>query len=74
MTLMMRDLENRELGRKEGREEGRDVVNSLVAILINEGRLEDLERSSKDPDYQNELIRTLLPDMWEKLKRQNADN
>ncbi len=76
MTLMMRDLENRELGRIEGRQEGRkeerNALNSLYKILISTGRLDDLNRAVDDPEYQNELIRTLLPEIWEKMNELNV--
>ncbi len=67
MTLMMRDLENQELGREKGREEGRNALNCLYKKLLRAGRFDDLNRAVDDPEYQNELIRTLLPEIWEKI-------
>ena len=43
-------------GREEGREEGMNLVNSLSMRLLEDGRIEDLRRSSRDKDYQNALL------------------
>lgn len=43
-------------GRKEGRAEGVERVNQLIQALIQAGRLDDLERASRDAEYQEELF------------------
>ncbi len=45
--------------REEGREEGRELINKLNVILIEQDRIEDLKRASKDPAYQELLIKEL---------------
>ena len=56
MTLahLMENAEER--GRKEGRVEGVERVNQLIQALIQAGRLDDLERASRDAEYQEELF------------------
>ena len=56
MTLahLMENAEER--GRKEGRVEGVERVNQLIQALIQAGRLDDLERASRDAKYQEELF------------------
>ena len=43
--------------KEEGREEGRNVINSLVQMLIQDGRLDDLKKSTEDQDFQKQLIK-----------------
>ena len=45
--------------REEGREEGRALINKLNSILVEQDRIEDLKRASKDPAYQEKLIKEL---------------
>ena len=45
-----------ERGRKEGQAEGVERVNQLIQALIQAGRLEDLEKASRDADYQEKLF------------------
>ena len=45
-----------EESREEGREEGRDKVNRLVALLMQNNRLDDLLRSTEDKCYQQKLF------------------
>ncbi len=52
--------EGRVEGREEGREESRDVLNKLTTALIDSGRIEELTRAAKDPEYQKILIRELI--------------
>ena len=39
-----------------------DTVNRLNLILIDMGRIDDLAKAAKDPEYQKKLIKELLPD------------
>lgn len=54
----------REEGKEEGREEGRieaaSRINRLHNILLKSKRFDDLERSTSDPQYQEQLIAELL--------------
>lgn len=43
-------------GRAEGRKEGLFAVNELIQRLLRDGRLEDLARSSIDPQFQKQLL------------------
>ena len=52
MTLLMRDMENIEKGRKD--------INKLNAILIKLNRFDDLKRSVEDEEFQKQLIEELL--------------
>ncbi|WP_026525674.1 hypothetical protein [Butyrivibrio sp. MB2005] len=36
-------------------------INSLNTILISLGRIDDLEKATKDPEYQQKLMKELLP-------------
>ncbi len=47
--------------RKEGWEEATSRINKLHSILLKNKRYEDLERSTLDPQYQEELMAELLP-------------
>jgi hypothetical protein len=40
----------------DGREDATECLNKLISILIKNNRIDDLERSSKDIDYQNKLL------------------
>lgn len=59
---MMLEAEERgeERGEKRGEERGRkfaeEQINKLNAFLIHEKRYEDLERSTRDKDFQKQLI------------------
>ena len=47
-------------GREEGREEGmRQVarINQLTDILLEQNRIADLKRASKEPEYQEKLLK-----------------
>ncbi|MBQ3797440.1 MAG: hypothetical protein II842_14405 [Butyrivibrio sp.] len=50
----------REETRKIVTEEVTDTVNRLNLILIESGRLDDLTRAAKEPEYQKKLIEELL--------------
>lgn len=45
-----------EEGRKEGWQDGITAMNELIHCLINDGRMEDLFRSSQDMTFQRELM------------------
>ncbi|HIS48617.1 MAG TPA: hypothetical protein IAB46_13900 [Candidatus Scybalocola faecigallinarum] len=51
MTLVMRDQENQEIGKKIGETR----VRTLVEKLIADGRYEDIEKMVKDEEYLQEL-------------------
>lgn len=51
---------------EEGIEKGADTVNKLNSILIDTGRMEDLAKAAKDPDFQKKLIAELLPEKTDK--------
>ena len=61
--------EGREEGRKEGRKDGlnegrnemQGKINSLIIRLMNENRLNDLQRAATDVEYQAQLLRELFP-------------
>lgn len=57
--ILARDAkeEGREEGRREGRMEEREMINRLAKRMIQEGRLDDLERSFDDQNYQDQLLR-----------------
>ena len=66
MCTALREL--KEEGRQEGRAEARAemkeqiekeraALNKLTYLLVNEGRIEDLCRASKDSDYQDKLLK-----------------
>ena len=42
-------------------EKGENNVNRLNQILIDAGRLDDLKRATKDKEYQDKLIKELVP-------------
>jgi hypothetical protein len=41
-------------------------LNRLNAILIEQKRYDDLERSTKDKQFQNQLLAELVPETKEK--------
>lgn len=43
-------------GLEKGMEEGTTLINQLNSKLIEEGRMDDLKRATKDPKYQKKLI------------------
>ena len=47
----------KEEGRSEGRSEGIDQVNRLYQRLVDEKKYEDLERSTRDKEYQKSLFK-----------------
>lgn len=51
-----------EKGIEKGIEKGTDTVNRLNLILIDAGRMDDLAKAAKDPEYQKKLIKELLTD------------
>ena len=50
-----------ERNREEGRIEGQEKVNALNKILITAKRFVDLEKAANDLEYQNKLMKELLP-------------
>ena len=52
MTLLQRDRENIELGRKKGSNQ----MASLIKILLSENRTDELNRALEDPDFRNKLF------------------
>jgi hypothetical protein len=62
-----------EAGRQEGLKAGRaesaerlNRLNRLNAILIEQKRYDDLERSTKDTQFQNQLLAELVPETEQK--------
>jgi predicted transposase YdaD len=60
-------------GRQEGLQAGRaesaerlERLNRLNAILIEQKRYDDLERSTKDTQFQNQLLAELVPETKQK--------
>lgn len=49
-------LEAEERGEERGRERAEEQINKLHAFLIHEKRYEDLERSTRDKEYQKQLM------------------
>ena len=47
---------------EKGMEKGTNTINKLNLILIDSGRIDDLTKASKDPDYQKKLIAELIPE------------
>ena len=43
--------------RREGRDEGIQNINRLNGYLLADKRYSDLERSTKDPEYQEKLLK-----------------
>lgn len=46
----------REKGRAEGRAEGQNQLRSLLRLLKNEGRAEDIEKVMDDAEFAAEMI------------------
>lgn len=57
MTMLMRDLENKEIGREEGEQN----AMQLTSYLIQHGRSDDVIRAANDKDFFNKLLTELLP-------------
>ena len=55
--LMEGRARGREEGRVEGREEGLESGILLAKYLFNDNRSKDLERASKDIEYQKKLLK-----------------
>ncbi len=53
--------EELEASYSKGQAQGQDKVNSLNKILIAAKRFVDLEKAANDLEYQNKLMRDLLP-------------
>lgn len=49
-------LEAEERGEERGRERAEEQINKLHAFLIHEKRFEDLERSTRDKEFQKQLM------------------
>ena len=43
--------------RQDAYEDGREDVNKLNEILLSEGRIEDLRKSTVNQEYQNQLMK-----------------
>jgi hypothetical protein len=56
----------RQEGLKAGRAESAERLNRLNAILIEQKRYDDLERSTKDTQFQNQLLAELVPETEQK--------
>lgn len=54
--------EGRKEGRKEGQQQGEHRALALAKILLDAGRLDDLNRATADIVYRNQLIHELMPD------------
>ena len=50
-------LEAEERGEERGRERAEEQINRLNASLIHDKRYEDLERSTRDKEFQKQLMR-----------------
>ena len=48
---------SREKGRKEGREQEAKRISALIARLLKEKRLEDLQRTTEDEKYREKLLK-----------------
>ena len=48
--------QGRKVGQEEGREEERERLNRLGIMLEEAGRVNDLLRSMKEPDFQQKLL------------------
>ena len=44
-------------GREEGREEGRRLMSALISKLLQEKRLDDLQRAAEDEEYRERLMK-----------------
>ncbi|MGN1147749.1 MAG: hypothetical protein ACI4TB_04960 [Lachnospiraceae bacterium] len=45
------------IGERKGEKRGAEKLNKLIQYLIRDGRQEDLLRSTKEPEFQQELFR-----------------
>lgn len=46
-----------ELGRQEGRDEERKLMSTLISKLLQEKRLDDLQRASEDEEFRKRLMK-----------------
>lgn len=53
-----------EEGKIEGIKEGESYINRLNSILLDEERLEDLAKATKDHEYQKKLIKELVDENY----------
>lgn len=44
-------------GREEGREEERRLMSALISKLLQEKRLDDLQRAAEDEEYRERLMK-----------------
>jgi hypothetical protein len=56
MTLYMRDQENIEKGKEIGEKHGKELLNLLNQKLVSDQRIDDLVRSTTDPEFQKKLL------------------
>ncbi|MBO5609972.1 MAG: hypothetical protein J5929_06375 [Eubacterium sp.] len=47
----------RKAGVEEGRKEGQDTLNYLNECLLNDGRLDDLQKAIKDEELRKKLFK-----------------
>ena len=45
---------------QESEKKGAELVNKLIVILMDAGRLDDLKKAAEDPEYQRKLIDELV--------------
>ena len=48
--------EGLEQGLEQGIEQGIELINQLNQILLSEGKYEELQKASKDKEYQKKLL------------------
>ena len=48
--------EGLEQGLKQGLEQGIELINQLNQILLSEGKYDELQKASKDKEYQKKLL------------------
>ena len=48
--------EGLEQGIKQGLEQGIELINQLNQILLSEGKYDELQKASKDKEYQKKLL------------------
>lgn len=56
MTLLQRDRENIEIGRKQGEQK----MAMLIKQLIEANRFEDLKRATDDIEYRKKLFKDFM--------------
>ena len=44
-------------GMEKGMEQGQNLINKLNARLLQDGRMDDLKRSTEDPQFQRQLLK-----------------